>query len=109
MSGSHYTGELPAYLKSVYDLRAISGVPSDEDVIGIHAVIQVADKVNVVNVPGMGDPGLTAHLSELLFDVQMVPQQTLWCNPPRGKTLADTSPLNLRLAVEYYLCAFNPR
>ena len=36
--------ELPPYLKSVYDLKSIVGTPSDDEVIGIHAVIRMAQK-----------------------------------------------------------------
>ncbi|CAE6477858.1 unnamed protein product [Rhizoctonia solani] len=60
---------LPPYLKSVYDLKPIWGVPSDEEVIGIHAVIRMANKV--IDVPGMGDSVLLAQLMEHLFNVQM--------------------------------------
>ncbi|KAG8689287.1 hypothetical protein FRC11_003377, partial [Ceratobasidium sp. 423] len=36
--------ELPPYLRSVRDLQPIVGIPSDEDVIGIHAVMRMAYK-----------------------------------------------------------------
>ncbi|KAG8730791.1 hypothetical protein FRC11_005799, partial [Ceratobasidium sp. 423] len=38
--------DLPAYLKNVYDLKPIVGVPSDEEVIGIHAVMQAANRAS---------------------------------------------------------------
>ncbi|CAE6424209.1 unnamed protein product [Rhizoctonia solani] len=65
----HSPPQLPLYLKNVYDLKPIVGVPSDEEVIGIHAVIRVANKV--VDVEDMGDPTLLARLSEHLFGVQL--------------------------------------
>ncbi|KAG8686783.1 hypothetical protein FRC11_008377, partial [Ceratobasidium sp. 423] len=61
--------DLPAYLENVYKLQPIVGEPSDDQVIGIHAVIRVANKV--VDVQGMGDPLLLARLSEHLFKAQM--------------------------------------
>ncbi|CAE6400663.1 unnamed protein product [Rhizoctonia solani] len=61
--------ELPPYLKNVYDLKPILDVPSDEEIVGIHAVIRVANQV--VDVQDIGSPTLFAQLSEHLFDVQM--------------------------------------
>ncbi|CAE6459445.1 unnamed protein product [Rhizoctonia solani] len=66
--------DLPPYLESVYKLKSIVGEPSDDEVIGIHAVIQVASKV--VDVQGMGDPLLLFRLSEHLFNVQMTKYRT---------------------------------
>ncbi|CAE6374438.1 unnamed protein product [Rhizoctonia solani] len=62
--------ELPPYLKTVHDLKPILGAPSDEEVIGIHAVMRIANQV--VDVEDLGNPTLLARLSEHLFDVQMV-------------------------------------
>lgn len=79
---------LPNYLRNVYDLKTIVGVPSDEEIIGIHAVIRTAFNVShgeshrrygsvclvfliVLKVPGMFDPVLSMHLSQHLFEVQM--------------------------------------
>ncbi|CAE6458863.1 unnamed protein product [Rhizoctonia solani] len=61
--------ELPAYLKNVYDLKPIIGVPSDDEVIGIHAVIQAARKTS--DIPGMHNPGLLMRLTDHLFGAQM--------------------------------------
>ncbi|CAE6424218.1 unnamed protein product [Rhizoctonia solani] len=61
--------KLPPYLNKVYDLKPITGIPSDEEVIGIHAVIRVANKV--VDVEDMGDPTLLAQLSEHLFSAHL--------------------------------------
>ncbi|CAE6461378.1 unnamed protein product [Rhizoctonia solani] len=61
--------EIPSYLKTVYSLQPIVGVPSDEQIIGIHAVLRVANQVT--NIPGMHDSMLLARLSEHLFEVQM--------------------------------------
>ncbi|QRW24064.1 laminin domain protein [Rhizoctonia solani] len=60
---------LPPYLKAICDLQPIVGVPSDEEIIGVHAVVRVANQV--VNVPDICDSMLLAGLSEHLFDVQM--------------------------------------
>ncbi|CAE6374402.1 unnamed protein product [Rhizoctonia solani] len=60
---------LPAYLRDIYDLKPIFGTPSDDEVMGIHAVIQMAQKA--VDVPGTGDPLLLAKLAEHLFNIQM--------------------------------------
>ncbi|KDN33786.1 hypothetical protein RSAG8_13115, partial [Rhizoctonia solani AG-8 WAC10335] len=61
--------ELPPYLKSINDLKPIAGVPNDDEVMGIHAVIRMAQKA--VDIPGTGDPTLLARLYEHLFDAQM--------------------------------------
>ncbi|KAF8697216.1 hypothetical protein RHS03_07790, partial [Rhizoctonia solani] len=61
--------ELPVYLKNVYDLKPIVGVPNDAEVIGIHAVLHATRKVS--EVPGMMDPSLLMGLADHLFDVQM--------------------------------------
>jgi hypothetical protein len=37
---------LPPYLKNVYDLKPFVGVPNDEEVKGIHAVIRAASNVS---------------------------------------------------------------
>ncbi|CAE6459429.1 unnamed protein product [Rhizoctonia solani] len=61
--------DLPAYLKGVYDLNPVIGAPSDDEVIRIHAVMQMAQKA--VDIPGTGNPALLAKLAEHLFNVQM--------------------------------------
>ncbi|CAE6395122.1 hypothetical protein ACGC1H_000225 [Rhizoctonia solani] len=61
--------ELPSYLKDVCNLKQIIGVPSDDDVIGIHSVIHAANRVSVV--PGMSNPRLLMSLADHLFSVQM--------------------------------------
>ncbi|KAH7335844.1 hypothetical protein B0J17DRAFT_55897 [Rhizoctonia solani] len=65
-----YPPELPTYLKTVYELKPIVGVPSHDEVVGIHAVIQAATKVS--SVPGMHDPDLFRKLADHLFSVQML-------------------------------------
>ncbi|CAE6397411.1 hypothetical protein ACGC1H_000157 [Rhizoctonia solani] len=64
-----YPPNLPAYLKNVHDLKPIIGVPNDEEIIGIHAVIQVANRVS--SVPGMHSPVLLMELGDHLFSAQM--------------------------------------
>ncbi|CAE6441340.1 unnamed protein product [Rhizoctonia solani] len=60
---------LPAYLASTHHLKAISGVPSDEDIKAIHAVIKAVNGIS--HIPGMHDPDLSIQLAKHLFDVQM--------------------------------------
>ncbi|KAG8730271.1 hypothetical protein FRC11_007120 [Ceratobasidium sp. 423] len=64
-----YPPELPTYLQNVYDLKPVVGAPSDDEVIGIHAVIQAARKGS--EIPGMHNPGLLMGLADHLFSVQM--------------------------------------
>ncbi|KAH7335739.1 hypothetical protein B0J17DRAFT_667594 [Rhizoctonia solani] len=61
--------ELPVYLKCVHDLKPIVGVPNDAEIIGIHSVIQAANKVS--GVPGMHNPNLFMKLADHLFNAQM--------------------------------------
>ncbi|GAB1524436.1 hypothetical protein RhiTH_007590 [Rhizoctonia solani] len=61
--------ELPVYLKNVYDLKPIVGVPNDAEVTRIHAVLHAARKLS--EVPAMMDPSLLMGLADHLFDVQM--------------------------------------
>ncbi|EUC55122.1 laminin domain protein, putative [Rhizoctonia solani AG-3 Rhs1AP] len=61
--------ELPQYLKNIHDLKPIQGIPSDEEMIEIHDVIRMAQKV--VEAPGVGDPVLLYQLTEHLFNAQM--------------------------------------
>ncbi|CAE6403447.1 unnamed protein product [Rhizoctonia solani] len=64
-----YPPELPPFLRNVYDLKPIIGVPSDDETIGIHAVVQAARKAS--EIPGMHDSGLIMKLTEHLFSAQM--------------------------------------
>ncbi|CAE6469052.1 unnamed protein product [Rhizoctonia solani] len=64
-----YPPELPAYYKNVHDLKPIVGVPSDDEVIGIHVVIYAASRIS--SVPGMHDPYLFMKLSDHLFSIQL--------------------------------------
>ncbi|CAE6395080.1 unnamed protein product [Rhizoctonia solani] len=64
-----YPPELPAYLKHVYELKPIAGLPRDAEIVGIHSVVHAASRVS--GVPGMHDPNLFMLLADHLFDVQM--------------------------------------
>ncbi|CAE6536245.1 unnamed protein product [Rhizoctonia solani] len=64
-----YPPETPLYLKNIHDLKPIVGVPSDNEVIAIHAVIHAASRVS--GVPGMHDPKFFTQLADHLFNVQM--------------------------------------
>ncbi|CAE6417338.1 unnamed protein product [Rhizoctonia solani] len=61
--------ELPISFKKVYDLKPVVGVPRDDEVIGIHAVIHAANRVS--GAPEMHDPDLHMKLVDHLFSVQM--------------------------------------
>ena len=67
--------DLPPYLESVYKLKPIVGEPSDEEVIGIHAVIRVASKV-VDGKPFRRD---------LIF------RAIFWCSSGRGGSIVILS------------------
>ncbi|CAE6439357.1 unnamed protein product [Rhizoctonia solani] len=64
-----YPPELPPYLRDVYVLKPIVGLPTDADLIGIHDVIQAASKLSAV--PGMHDSSLYMQLADHLFGAQM--------------------------------------
>ncbi|CAE6533051.1 unnamed protein product [Rhizoctonia solani] len=61
--------ELPIYLKNVYGLQTIIGIPSDGELTGIHAVIEAANRAS--GIPGLLDPGLNMKLGDHLFSAQM--------------------------------------
>ncbi|KAG8732283.1 hypothetical protein FRC11_014671 [Ceratobasidium sp. 423] len=64
-----YPPSLPTYLKNVYDLKPIVGVPSDDEVMGIHAIMQAANRAS--GIPGMHDSRLFMGLADHLFGAQM--------------------------------------
>ncbi|ELU37120.1 hypothetical protein AG1IA_08848 [Rhizoctonia solani AG-1 IA] len=64
-----YPPELPSYLKNVHNLKPIVGVPSGDELVGIHSVIQAA--VRASSIPGMHDAGLFTQLGDHLFSAQM--------------------------------------
>ncbi|CAE6416753.1 unnamed protein product [Rhizoctonia solani] len=68
-AGICYPPELPNYLKNIYELKPIIGVPSDDEVIRIHVVLQAARKAS--EIPGMYDSGLLMDLADHLFGAQM--------------------------------------
>ncbi|KAG8682577.1 hypothetical protein FRC11_014684, partial [Ceratobasidium sp. 423] len=80
--------ELPPYLKTVCDLKPIVGTPTDDELVGIHVVVQVANKV--VDVQGVGDSALLARLSEHLFNAQM------------GKRLSSATTPHILMVVARY-------
>ncbi|KEP48423.1 putative laminin domain protein [Rhizoctonia solani 123E] len=91
--------ELPPYLKSVYDLKSIVGTPSDDEVIGIHAVIRMAQKA--VDIPGTGDPALLAQLYEHLFDIQIAKYRNQYLSAVFPETTTYTPPtLPAHVAVQ---------
>ncbi|CAE6533045.1 unnamed protein product [Rhizoctonia solani] len=91
--------ELPPYLKSIYDLKPIVGTPSDDEVIGIHAVIRMAQKA--VDIPGTGDPALLSQLYEHLFDIQIAKYRNRYLSAVFPETTIYTSPtLPAHVAVQ---------
>ncbi|KAG8702543.1 hypothetical protein FRC08_003417 [Ceratobasidium sp. 394] len=60
---------LPPFLASTYDLKPVEGVPGDEEVKMVHAVIRALN--DVVNVPVLYDADLAMRLSMHLFSIQM--------------------------------------
>ncbi|KEP45086.1 putative laminin domain protein [Rhizoctonia solani 123E] len=93
--------ELPAYLKDVYNLSPIIGMPSDNDVIGIHSVIHAANRVSVV--PGMDNPRLLMSLADHLFSVQMAKYRSkysLLIFPSNAVYTPPTLPAHLSVSLE---------
>ncbi|CAE6527597.1 unnamed protein product [Rhizoctonia solani] len=82
-----YPPNLPTYLKNVYDLKPIVGVPSDDEVIGIHVVMQAANrasgtkyrsKYSLVVYPSDAaytPPTLPAHIAITLEPVSGAPSE----------------------------------
>ncbi|CAE7102781.1 unnamed protein product [Rhizoctonia solani] len=64
-----YPPEVPAYFRNIHELKPIVGVPSDEEVIGIHKVMHAASRVS--GVAGMHDSGFFMQLADHLFNAQM--------------------------------------
>ncbi|CAE6356540.1 unnamed protein product [Rhizoctonia solani] len=93
--------ELPPYLKDTYDLKPVVGVPKEQDLIEIHAVIQIVNKT--VDIPGMGSTLLLSQLSEHLFNVQMAKYRSKYINSmfPENTTYEPpTLPAHLSVQLE---------
>ncbi|CAE6455621.1 unnamed protein product [Rhizoctonia solani] len=82
--------ELPAFLKNVCDLKPIQGAPSDEEMIGIHAVVRVANKA--ADIQGISDPTLIPQLLGHLFEVQMARYQSKYLGAMFPKNSTYTPP-----------------
>ncbi|KAL5632039.1 hypothetical protein ACGC1H_000160 [Rhizoctonia solani] len=91
--------ELPPFLKNVCDLKPIQGAPSDEEIIGIHAVVRVANKA--ADIQGVGDPTLLPQLLGHLFDVQMAKYQSKYSGAmfPENSTYTPP-PLPVHITVQ---------
>ncbi|CAE6416064.1 unnamed protein product [Rhizoctonia solani] len=61
--------DLPPYLRNVHDLKPVTGPPTDDELLAIHAVVRAAQ--NASNIPGMYDAVLSMKLAEHTFNVQM--------------------------------------
>ncbi|CAE6397459.1 unnamed protein product [Rhizoctonia solani] len=93
--------KLPTYLKHVYDLKPIMGVPSDAEVIGIHAVIQAARKTS--DIPRMNNPSLLMKLTDHLFSAQMAKYQnkySLITFPSDATYMPPVLPTHVSLRLE---------
>ncbi|KAF8600141.1 hypothetical protein BDV93DRAFT_286196 [Ceratobasidium sp. AG-I] len=69
MAAIYTPPKLPSYLANSFDLKPVTGVPSDDEVKMIHAAIRTVECVSHVSV--LCDPGLSMDLAQHLFDVQM--------------------------------------
>ncbi|CAE6443066.1 unnamed protein product [Rhizoctonia solani] len=93
--------ELPQYLKEVCDLKPIVGTPTDDELIGIHSVIQVASKT--VEIRGLGDSVLLARLSEHLFNAQMARHRSAYLDvvlPEHTTYTPQTLPTHVPVHLE---------
>ncbi|KAF8593660.1 hypothetical protein BDV93DRAFT_612162 [Ceratobasidium sp. AG-I] len=61
--------KLPVYLAGTFDLKPVTGIPSDSEVMLIHAAIRGVN--DVFHVPALCDPDLSMRLAQHLFNVQM--------------------------------------
>ncbi|CAE6443051.1 unnamed protein product [Rhizoctonia solani] len=101
-----YPPELPVYLKNVYDLKPIVGVPRCDELIGIHTVIQAATRVS--SVPGMNDPGLFTQLGDHLFSAQMAVYRSKYTSllfPSDVTYTPPTLPAHVSLKLDPISCA----
>ncbi|CAE6435828.1 unnamed protein product [Rhizoctonia solani] len=101
-----YPPELPTYLKSVHDLQPIVGVPSDDEVVGIHTVIQVAARAS--SIPGMHDPVLFMKLTDHLFSAQMLVYRNKYTSlmfPTDVTYTPPTLPAHVPVNLEPISCA----
>ncbi|KAG9086626.1 hypothetical protein FS749_003520 [Ceratobasidium sp. UAMH 11750] len=60
---------LPPFLTGTYDLKLVEGVPSDNEVKMVHAVVRALNEV--ANTPVLYDADLAMRLSMHLFSIQM--------------------------------------
>ncbi|EUC58371.1 laminin domain protein, putative [Rhizoctonia solani AG-3 Rhs1AP] len=96
-----YPPDLPSYLSNVHDLKPITGVPSDEEVIGIHAVIQVANRASTI--PGMYNPALLMELGDHLFSAQMAVYRSKYTSlmfPSDATYTPPTLPAHVPVSLE---------
>ncbi|KAF8594048.1 hypothetical protein BDV93DRAFT_612022 [Ceratobasidium sp. AG-I] len=69
MSLKYMPPDLPSYLANTFELKPIIGVPTDDEVKTIHAVIRATEAA--AQVPAWNNPDLSMELTQHLFDVQM--------------------------------------
>ncbi|KAF8600145.1 hypothetical protein BDV93DRAFT_546494 [Ceratobasidium sp. AG-I] len=69
MAAIYTPPRLPSYFSNSFNLKPVTGVPSDAEVKMIHAAIRTVDSVS--HVSALCDLGLTMDLAQHLFDVQM--------------------------------------
>ncbi|KAF8599498.1 hypothetical protein BDV93DRAFT_526028 [Ceratobasidium sp. AG-I] len=61
--------KLPAYLEDAFELKPVVGVPTDDEVKNIHALIRTVE--NASQVPALCNPAFSMELAQHLFDVQL--------------------------------------
>ncbi|KAF8601069.1 hypothetical protein BDV93DRAFT_251361 [Ceratobasidium sp. AG-I] len=69
MTSTYTPPNLPTYLANGFDLNPVVGVPTDDEVKTIHAVIRAVETSS--QIPAWSDPDLSMKLSQHLFNVQM--------------------------------------
>ncbi|KAF8594332.1 DEAD-domain-containing protein [Ceratobasidium sp. AG-I] len=68
MSLRYAPPSLPSYLTNTFELKPVVGVPTDDEVKTIHAVIRAVETTS--QIPALNDPNLSMELAQHLFDVQ---------------------------------------
>ncbi|EUC53525.1 hypothetical protein RSOL_009020 [Rhizoctonia solani AG-3 Rhs1AP] len=92
---------LPAHLATIYDLKPITGQPTNEQVITIHAAMRAVNAE--AQVPHLCNPELSLQLSQHLFSVQMAVYRNAYPLSilPRDNTYAPPSlPTHIPITLE---------
>ncbi|KEP48584.1 hypothetical protein V565_120820 [Rhizoctonia solani 123E] len=92
---------LPAHLATIYDLKPITGQPTNEQVITIHAAMRAVNAE--AQIPHLCNPELSLQLSQHLFSVQMAIYRNAYPLSilPRDNTYAPPSlPTHIPITLE---------